>query len=481
MSSSTIVTRSIRTNGFRSIYKPGGLVLLAFLAFCVNGCGQPTSSDKVAKAAKNETSEKETTKRKRICTRVFWQDRADGSMRAGDLTNQGETFELSKLSVGDFPGLDTEKNDLVQMVMVGGHLFVGVRDHEDGSENSGWIKIDPGVEEESHGDHSHWHYDAEPSVAVATLDAEQGNPAHVYHYGRCVYLANDKKNGFTMIDPKKESGAAKFYQGGGGHITLAAVGDRIAYSTWIDRSGENAGRVDVVDLRSDSTGPRYSFALPSGGIHGATACGNRVFFAPADGVCWVDCDFDFVLDAESVKVQHLSLGDSGEDSPYRTGAFASFQDHVLCIAKNKTGAPALCIIDGTSPSPSVTRVECELEEGLKLSTVKATSVAGGNRYAFAFAEGEGMQEKLLVFDLDPDGDRKFSDAKQLASIDVGKSELEGHFGHHGMSFLEDRKTALISNPGDGTINVLSLVDLTILETIDVGGKPTHIVCYGASP
>ena len=67
-------------------------------------------------------------------------------------------------------------------------------------------------------------------------------------------LANDKRNGFTLISPKSIRAAAnpgdagEFIGGGNGHITLAVVPDRVAYATWISPQGDDCGRVDVVGL-----------------------------------------------------------------------------------------------------------------------------------------------------------------------------------------------------------------------------------------
>ncbi len=99
---------------------------------------------------------------------------------------------------------------------------------------------------------------------------------------------------------------------GGGHITLAAIENRVAYATWIDRQGDNLGRVDVVPLQRDSTAG-YSFHLPSGGIHGATANSGKVFFAPADGICWV-YGGQVCQPNVTPTVNHLSLGVSAKDT-----------------------------------------------------------------------------------------------------------------------------------------------------------------------
>ena len=417
----------------------------------------------------------------RILTRLFWQDRMEGTVYTGDLLLKNGEYAVAKQKVKGFPELNPADNDLVQMQVSRGRLIVGVRDHADGKDNSGWIEINTGVEEESHGDHSHWHYDSDASVCAVTLDEKQGNPAHVYQYGHKIYIANDKNNGFTQIQTaeNKAPSKAKFFHGGGGHITLAAVADRIAYSTWIDRSGDNTGRVDVIDLRNQSTEPRYSFNLPLGGIHGAGACGNRVYFAPANGVCWVNCDFDFAENRDTVMVQHLSLDESPEGTDYRTGAFKSFEDHILCLANSRSGNPNLCVINATAPQPVVTRIPCgELEDGFKISSVNATKIAGNKCLAFAFAEGDGLDEKLLIFELDPNGDRNFSDAKLSNSIKIGPSKLDRHFGHHGVTFLDNRKIAIVTNPGDGTLTIIDLVNQKVQQTIDIGGEPTKLTAYG---
>ena len=464
-------------------------VLVIGLVAGFSGCSnEATVANNNAGSSSEETFESSNSSG-RVLTRLFWQDRADGVVYAGDLSLQESEYKVSKSQIENFPEFSPAENDLVQMQVARGRLIVAVRDHSDGNKSSGWVEINTGVEEEEHGDHSHWHYAPNATVCSSTLDANQGNPAHVYRYGNYIYIANDKNNGFTQLGSPGDTGhesssppsVANFFRGGGGQITLAALADRIAYSTWIDRSGDNAGRVDVIDLRSQSAEPRYSFNLPVGGIHGAGACGNRAYFAPANGVCWVNCDFDFAENSDTVTVEHLSLDEDPSGTDYRTGAFESFQDHMLCIANSKSGRPALCVINATAPQPVVTRIPCEdLEDGLKLSTVRGTSLVGNRAMAFAFAEGEGLTERLLIFELDPNGDRSFDDAKLANSIEVGASKLQGHFGHHDITFLGDRKTAVVTNPGDGTLSVIDMVNQRVRQTVDVGGQPTHLICFGES-
>ncbi|MCP4776155.1 MAG: hypothetical protein GY880_18155 [Planctomycetaceae bacterium] len=452
--------------------------------FCIGLCtllgcntdNRSTADDEIPRTSESQLNKAEVEASHTLC-RLFWQDGDAGTICAADLCSTENGFVAKELSVAGLKQLDVEQNAFAQMQIVGKSLIVSVRDNSDGNEGSGWLVIDTGVEEEYHGDHSHWHYNRSPKLQSETIDANHGNPAHVYRYGQRVYVAQDKSNGFSMIEFNNGLTSDKFFEGGGGHITIAALKGQIAYASWIDRTGDNAGRIDVVDLKGNGLKPKYSFKLPSGGIHGATACGNRVFFAPSDGVYWVDCDYDFEKSNDTVKLNHLSLGDK-ENPGYRTGSFESFANHVLCIANCKGSAPALCVIDGTTPSPKVSRYICEdIEPGQRLSTLRAVTV-NGKPYAIAFAESKDLQDKLLVFDLDQNGDRKFDDLKLIKSIDIGNSKVEGHSGHHGIDFIHERNDAVITNPGDGTLQILDMNEWKISKTLPVNGQPTRILTLG---
>ena len=106
----------------------------------------------------------------RCVSRVFFQDDVSKTLKWADLF-LGQTLTLGKVKeVAGFPKLDPEKQTLVQMESARGYLMVGVRDEEDGEYQSGWVLIESGVEEEEHGDHSHWHYAREPKVRASMLD-----------------------------------------------------------------------------------------------------------------------------------------------------------------------------------------------------------------------------------------------------------------------------------------------------------------------
>ena len=154
-------------------------------------------------------------------------------------------------------------------------IGVGVRDDANGTHESGWVLVQSGVGYIDHGDHGHWTFKDKPSVWDSRLDPKQGNPAHLYLYDGRFFLANDKLNGYTRIDPKKyEKGkdgtltkdSPRFLAGGGNHITLAVVDDRVGYSCWIDGGGER-DCVDVTPSRPKGSEP-YSFHCPPACIHG---------------------------------------------------------------------------------------------------------------------------------------------------------------------------------------------------------------------
>jgi hypothetical protein len=155
----------------------------------------------------------------------------------------------------------------------------------------------------------------QPHVKAKRLNDKQGNPAHLYCYDEVFYLANDNLNGFTRlapaeIKPTDDEAAiqkrAAFHQGGGGHITLAVMGHRMAYSSWTDRDGPNKGRVDLTLVTAEGSSPlAASVNLPHGGIHGATACADKIFLAPSDGVCWIKAEETIPVDPQTIEVHHL--------------------------------------------------------------------------------------------------------------------------------------------------------------------------------
>ncbi|MCA9074712.1 MAG: hypothetical protein KDA93_06750 [Planctomycetaceae bacterium] len=416
-------------------------------------------------------------------TRIFWQDRSDDSLKWADLF-EGPQWRVQPEGVSGFPKLDVEKQDLVQMEALDGILLVGVRDQEKGEYQSGWVAVDTGVREVPHGNHSDWQYVSSPLVQKSQLDKDQGNPAHLYVYDEKFFLANDQKNGFTRLTPeglKSSNQSSQFFTGGGNHITMAAVDNAVCYSTWIDGGGPNQGRVDVVNLQKPTADSiAYTFNLPTGVIHGATENSGRVFFAPADGVCWVDADLQTQQTADSVKVHHISLGkDKESEKPMRTGAFVNHRNWVMFTTGNADSS-AFCLIDAQAAEPKVFKVPIDVTDGLSLVTPSIIKTRSAKRYAFVFQdckEGD-IEEKLTIIDLDPNRDRHFADARVVTTMTVGASKIEGHHGHHSICFDPDGRFACFTNPGDGTLTVVSLSDLRAKMVLQVGGTPAAIVCTG---
>ncbi len=421
----------------------------------------------------------------RTLTRLFFQNHQDRTLRWADvkLDDQGRVKLQAPADLPGWKPLDASKQTLVQMAESHGFLMVGVRDQEAGKFESGWILVNTGVTYQEHGDHGHWYYKA-PAVCDHRLDKEQGNPAHLYLYGDSFYLANDLRNGYTRVNPVKYVHGGKdqplFIKGGGNHITLAVVDGKVGYSAWIDGGGPNKGRVDVTPIRDGGPcEPAYSFYLPSGVIHGATTAADKVFFAPAQGLCWVQVDRTASAKPEEVKVHHIDLGQDG-DKPLRTGAFATFGRFVFCVTgKGQSGQ--LVLIDAAAAEPTPKFISLAGHEGTKPVTPIIVKTVVGRMLALVFHDhdkGVEAEDTLDVIDLDPDRNGDFSDAKLIKSLPVGQSAVDGHYGHHDAAVDADGRCVLITNPGDGTISVLSLKNLEFVTTFKVGGMPTMIVARG---
>ncbi|MEY2727879.1 MAG: hypothetical protein RLZZ458_3746 [Planctomycetota bacterium] len=426
-------------------------------------------------------------------TRIVWQDRTSGSLWWGEVF-RAQKWTITAAPLPGFPKLDTELQNFSQLKQADGIIVTGIRAKRapDGpSPASGWIAVDSGVRAVSHGNHSDWTYPRIPSIRTTQLSPEGGNPAHLYVYDGRFYLANDALAGFAVLNPADLLRAggqltASAYKGGGGHITLAAVDNKVCYSTWIDAEGENAGRVDVVNLQQPGqTAPAYSIRLPTGVIHGATANSGKIFFAPRDGVCWTPADQSLTSTPESAPIHHLSLGtDTQDQQPLRTGAFVNHRNWVL-FTTGRGDQSALCLVNAAEPQPKVVKLSIPVTSGLSLTTPEVVLAAGGRRLLFVFQDRAGNEdagdvtEQLTVVELDPNRDRAFDDARILQSMPVGPSRIEGHSGHHAIAFDSEGRHAVITNPGDGTIWVMTLNDLQIKGKSIVGGEPGAIVAIGA--
>ncbi|MDB5340725.1 MAG: hypothetical protein JWN70_6344 [Planctomycetaceae bacterium] len=425
----------------------------------------------------------------RVLTRIFFQDDDARALKWADVLAAEPPRLGAVRMIKGFPTLDIKRQNLVQMEVAKGKLLVGVRDDDDGKFQSGWVLIDTGVEEDNHGDHSHWDYPRPPTVLASVLDEKQGNPAHVYCYDDVFYLANDKLGGFTRFDPagiKRDDDVAKIrsravrFSGGGGHITLAAAGGKVAYSTWIDRDGPNKGRVDVTSLAGDSK-VQYSLNLPHGGIHGATTCYGKAFFAPSDGLCWIKVNSNPNLDPKTIQVNHVSLGKDGE-KPRRTGSFEVWGNCVGFVTGSGSNAAA-GFIDASRSVLEVVQVPLHLADGSRPVGPSIVKPRRGAPLALVFHDHPADVEstcKLSLIELNLAADGNLVGGKRLEVKDVGNCRVDGHSGHHAVGFDDDRRAAIFTNPGDGTLTLLSLEDRKKVAEFRVGGVPSKIVCVGGS-
>ncbi len=429
--------------------------------------------------------------RTRPLTRLIWEDHSNQTLRWLDVAidTQKNLSASPAAAVTGVPALNVERQKFVQLRESQGLVVAGVRDDDDGQFQSGWVLLDSGVRYRDHGDHGHWLFRTPPALAASKLDKEQGNPAHVYLYDGRFFIANDQKSGYTRLDPaeflepEKRTAAMKtvrFIEGGGNHITLAVANDKVGYSAWIDGGGPNKGRVDVTLIHGAAAPrPAYSFHLPTGGIHGAAVAGNRVFFAPSDGICWTTIDATASLKPEDVVVNHLSLGQQDE-KPRRTGAFTLHGRHLMFTTGKSTGSQ-LAILDTGSAKLQPVFVNLGVQEGAMAVSPVVEKTAQGRVLAFVFHDHPAdveMDDHLSIIDLDPNRDGSYADAVVTRRLPVGPSEVEGHNGHHAISFDAERHYAFFTNPGSGKVTALRLSDLTPVGEFTVGGKPTAIVAVG---
>lgn len=417
----------------------------------------------------------------RTQARLMWHDQETHQPKWGDL-GKGESWGLNAQTVQGWPSLADHQASIAQLAHHQTNVVAAIRDDQEGKQWSGWVAIDHGVRDEAHGDHFHSKYTDLPKVRKSKLDASQGNPAHIYVYDQQFFLANDTKNGLTVLAPNPANTSDlvdRFVEAGGGHITLAAIANQVAYATWIDAEGDNAGRVDVVSLANSPLPKRYQFRLPSGGLHGATTNNRKVFFAPSDGICWVDADASVSKDPNTIKPQYISLGTDAEGKPLRTGAFANLGTNVLGVT-GKGKLACLFHLNAASSKPVVRKLSLPIQDNQSLTTPKTLTLGSGKSYAALFVETreEAGKDELLLIDMDPNGDKDLGDAKITARIPVGKHKIEGHAGHHDVAFVPGKRLILVTNPGDGTIQVISLNEGKTVATLMVGGVPTHLTAMG---
>jgi len=176
------------------------------------------------------------------------------------------------------------------------------------------------------------------------------------------------------------------------------------------------------------TVPTYSFHLPTGGIRGAIANTGKVFFAPADGIDWVEADAGLKLKGGQVQARHIDLGKEG-DKPRRTGAFVNRGHHVLFVTGKD--APNLVLLNANSAEPKSALLPLAVKKGTHATTHEVVTTVGGKAYAFVFHDrirDADAEDVLEVVALDPNGDGDLADARSVKVPTVGKSAVGGTSG-----------------------------------------------------
>jgi len=458
-----------------SLFRYGWVIAFAACTIALGWLGETASYSQAAK-----------TKR---LTRLFYHEDSSATLRWADVVMSGSTLKLQLTNtVQNWPKFDASKQRLTQIAVVDSWLLTGVRDEHGGKHQSGWCLTYSGVRKIPHGDHEDWRYQVPPFLADARLDDKQGNPAHVYAYDSVFYLANDLLNGYTRIAPKDyevrgttlvRRGQPHFVPGGGHHITLAVDRDRVGYACWIDRDGDHKGQVDISVIQPGGESyVLYTFHLPWGGLHGATINSGKVFLAPEKDIVWIPALQNLRSKPEAIQYHTIPLGQEGKE-PLRTGAFENHKNYVLFVTGREK--PVLGIINAALERPTLTTVPLSVRKGLRPTTPTVVQTIEGKVLALVCQDKPAdaqVEEVCDVIELDPNGDGACEDARLVHTIAIGPSAVEGHFGHHHVAADADGRFAFISNPGNGTIQVIRLRDFATVATWTVGGKPGHIVAVG---
>jgi hypothetical protein len=427
----------------------------------------------------------QTTRPKKI-TRVFWQDRETQKLSYADLV-ASDKWGLQRGWVTGFPALDAKHQQLSQMQQAGGMVMIAVRGDVDEKHNSGWMAINSGVFEEPHGNHFHWKYTNIPAVKQTLLDQTNGNPDRVYNYDNTFYVPNTTSGGFSQAVPgslntNNSTNAAKKFPGGNGRSALAVVNNAVSYVTHGDAEGDNAGRVDVVDLKKATDQLAYSFKLPNSPIHSTTVGAGKVFFATGGGICWTVADTSLLKSAETVQITAIAPSNNAVTQTDLQTRELVTEDNWVIYSSQVGNSATLCMINSTASSPTVTTLPIVVAEGLRLTNPR-TVLSLGKRYAFIFQEridaASDIKEQLTIIELDPNRDHSFADAVVRVTLPVGASKVSGDNGHHDVTFDAFGRYAVFTSPGDGVLTLMSLNDLRVRARFLVGGAPDNIIAVGA--
>lgn len=431
------------------------------------------------------------TVRPKTVTRIFWQDRESAKLSWADVVATSK-WNLKRGWVDGFPKLDSTSTVPGQMASAGSIVAVAFQSQTGAADPTvGLVFLDSGVFEEPHGNHFHWRYSRKPSVTKKTMQDFADGRVSAAAVDRAIYVTGVSRGSFTRFDAgrlhavsslnKPGTGSVSESYSGVGGAAIAVVNDSVAYAAWDDRDASQSGRVDVVDLTKPGEDcVAYSFRIPGGGIRAAAAVSGMVFFAAAEGVFSVRADLKPANSAVNIDGPEL-MRPANSDTPLQPEAFVVERDSLIFTTGSGAEA-ALYIVDSSADALQVKCLPIPAMEGLRPSVPK-TRLSLGRRNAFIFqgrtdAESDA-QEQLVVVDLDPNRDRRFSDARIRTTRSVGASKVSGEFGRHDICFDSFGRYAVFTEPGTGILNLMALNNLKIVARFRVGGAPDNIVAVGA--
>ena len=419
--------------------------------------------------------------RPRTIMRVFWQDLESAKLSYADLVTTSK-WNLNRGWVADFVQPDADSAKLGPMQAIGERVLIAINRNDGTSER---VLFDSGVFEEPHGNHFHWRYSRKPAVVSHSM--APGTTTHVSDSGDKRFVVHQAKGGFATTDPKQLKAASEDptaqtwqkYDVGGNAVVVAFAGQSRAIAASGDSEGPDAGRVDFVDLsRTGSQSITGSTRLPAAGIQDAEVVAGKVFYATPQGIWWHSSNSQPQVDEIRCVV-----GTEEENADALQSDNLTPSLNWLIAATGSGKEAALLLINAASATPKVIKLPIPAEDGLKLSRPRVV-LSLGKRYAFLFQGRTGsdqtVQEMLTVVELDPNRDRSFSDARVKTSIPVGASQPDGEAGQHDICFDAYGRYAVLTEPGTGIVDILSLNSLRIVAKFRVGGVPGRIVAVGAA-
>lgn len=417
-------------------------------------------------------------------TRVFWVDQETQKLTWGDIVTT-DKWALKTGTVDGFPKTDS-KAKLSTLHDRNGLVIAAASRTESDKKKSRWFAIDAGVYQEPHGNHFHWKYTGRPTVTQTIEEDRQGEALRVASNGDQLYLIGDRGYTADNLNNLRIRGTttktSQFFPATDRPISqLAVVDNSIGYSAWEDREGKHAGQVDVINLMN-SAKPAYSFKLPSGNVSATTVNSGKVFFAHKEAVSWVVPDRSYSLGGDNVKINKVNPPANQQFKLDTAPAALVNERNWVVFTSGKGESSKLCMINAAATSPTIMALPIKVADGLQLSQ-PTTVLSLGKRFAFIFQQRaqptSDVTEQLTIVELDPNRDMHFGDARIAKTIPVGSSLIKDDSGHHQICFDDYGRFAVFTNPGDGTLSVMTLQDLNVRVNFKVGGVPTKIVAVGA--